>query len=90
MPVEVDIPTKPWYASWTVWFNALSIIAVLLADIVDANSGLNLPQGFVERAMQALAAINIVLRVFKTTQPINAGTSTVRATLHHPVTLEDE
>lgn len=68
--MKIDVPTKSWVTSATVWFNILTIVAMVLAELVDANSGLSLPKDWVSYALQAQAIVNILLRVFKTNLPI--------------------
>jgi len=69
--VSVAVPTTPWYASWTLWFNgaaaAMEIIQLL------AGAALIPPGG----ATLAVTGLNVLLRALKTEAPISfTGTPT--------------
>lgn len=55
---------KPWYLSKTVFVNALTAIATVMAQMADV-----LPPEWAPKIVTALAVVNLILRVV-TTQPI--------------------
>ena len=85
--MQIDIPTKSWVTSATVWFNILTIAAMVLAELVDAQSGLELPKNWLGYALQAQAVVNIVLRVFKTNLPIGPEGGVKSVTVEPPKTI---
>lgn len=62
----MQVPTKPWYKSWTIIAQLLALLAAFLDGVLQMNV---LPGYAVEVIVSVLAVINIALR-FKTTQPI--------------------
>lgn len=61
---------KVWYESKTVWLNALTVIAAILAFIVDTQMAGGLPFDLDPRYIAiALGIVNIVLRAM-TNQPL--------------------
>ena len=59
---------KKWYKSKTVWFNVLTVVTGVIA--LAAASEDIIPGQYIKYALFAVAAINIVLRVFFTTESV--------------------
>lgn len=66
------IPTKPWWKSWTIWANALGMLALGVGIVVDNAALLELPDPWVAYLTVGLAIANAALR-FKTVQPIDGS-----------------
>lgn len=67
-PAPVVVIPKPWWKSATVWVNALTIVGMVLAadevrELLGAKLGMQTATGL-------LAAINVLLRYFKSGAPI--------------------
>ncbi len=58
--------TKPWYLSKTIWINCLTLAATMIGDM----SG-QLPEGWSQYSVAALAIVNVALR-FITSLPVTA------------------
>lgn len=67
--MQIDIPTKPWYASKTVWLNAIGLLVLVLGIVIDNATPLALPPQALAWLGVLLAVANGVLR-FVTSQPI--------------------
>lgn len=73
----VTASVKPWYESATIWFNIISLVVVFLQEFTD----LHIIDQFITNPFQAqhvtdwiiglVAVMNIVLRIFKTKQPVS-------------------
>lgn len=80
---QVLVKAKPWWKSATVWVNGVVITAAVLVEVQEAL--VELPAGLVpgwltEALITALAVVNIVLRVAKTTLPTTtSGQPTAKA-----------
>ena len=55
------IQTKPWYFSWTIWFNVLILLLVFLNSV---SAFIPFPTSFV---MEMTALLNLLLRLKTTT-----------------------
>ena len=64
-----DVQTKGWYASKTVWFNILSLVAA-----VAALKGLNLSSDDVVALSAGVSTVGNILLRFATDTPIGAKT----------------
>lgn len=65
----IVVTAKPWYRSLTVWLNVAGIGAAILSGILELD--------FIKSSWNigVLGILNVVLRVFKTAQPVTvAGT----------------
>lgn len=72
MPDAVELETKPWYRSTTLWFNALALLVYLLGVFLDNYHALGIVLPASWAAWLAMASIlgNAALR-FKTARPIS-------------------
>lgn len=64
---KVVVTAKPWWRSLTVWLNVASIGAALLTGLLELD--------FIKSSWNigVLGILNVVLRVFKTTQPVTVA-----------------
>lgn len=63
--------TKPFWESRTLWVNGLTVIAMILAFLIDAQSANGLPFDLDARWIAlALGIVNIILRSV-TSQPVS-------------------
>ena len=60
---------KAWYTSKVVWVNFLTMLALMLEIFTVANNSALLPPALVPWIAVAIAFVNIVLRVWFTTEP---------------------
>ena len=58
--------TKSVFASATVWVNVLTLVAAFGAEVAG-----ELPPEAAKYVLMGVAFANIILRVFKTTQPVH-------------------
>jgi hypothetical protein len=69
---------KAWYTSWTLWINGLSVVAVAIT-LVGQNAGaLQLSAQTIAYGTIALAVVNALIRVLRTSEPI-AGSPAAQA-----------
>jgi hypothetical protein len=68
-PTKEENPVKSIFKSWTVWANLAGGIAALAAAVAKSDVVANNPE-YAAYAATAMAVINLVLRVFKTKEPI--------------------
>lgn len=63
----VVVTAKPWWRSLTVWLNVAGIGAALLTGLLELD--------FIKSSWNigVLGVLNVMLRVFKTTQPVTVG-----------------
>lgn len=57
---------KPWYQSTTIWFNGLSLLALAAVEI----QKWEIPDEWKMRVMAVAGVVNLLLRVFKTSDPV--------------------
>lgn len=55
--------TKPWYKSWTIWFNILSVIAIIVEQYFDLIKPLVSDKAYAIIVI-VVASFNLYLRVF--------------------------
>lgn len=67
--------SKPWYQSTTVWFNVLAAAALILGAVADNALSLGLPVQVVPWITLAIAVVNILIRVLRTSQPLEVGST---------------
>ena len=75
------VVAKPWWRSWTLWFNALALLGVFLAAVTEQ---MQLTPMQAQWITVALAVINAALRL-RTTHPISATSGQVREIPVDPV-----
>jgi hypothetical protein len=64
------VATKPWYESTTVWFNGLTMVAAFLGYFTQQVWVVEHPQVLLDAGF-AIAAVNSLLRLFKTNSAIS-------------------
>jgi hypothetical protein len=64
-------PAKPWYESWVLWFNVLTLVVTVAGVFTDP--ALASDPRIVTVAIAVVTAGNAALRILRTAQPI-AGT----------------
>lgn len=65
---QITTTVKPWYKSWTVWYNVLTTAA----DVGATAAGVPIPIS--PKKIQLFnAGINILLRLFKSKHPLNTN-----------------
>lgn len=69
--VHHDLEPRPWYTSWTLWWNVVSAVVAIGGIFADPTLGFD-PR-IVAVAAAIITAGNVALRVMKTSMPI-AGT----------------
>lgn len=67
------MPVKPWYHSWTVWFNVASVLIIIAGYIADNALRLGLPPQWGEYAAGVVAIGNAVIRLLRTSQPLSTN-----------------
>ena len=55
--------TKPWYKSWTIWFNILSVIGIVIEQYFDLIKPLVSDKAYAIIVI-VVASFNLYLRVF--------------------------
>jgi len=53
--------------SWTVWLNTIPALLVMLQQLLDLNI---VPAKYAWTIFVLMSALNLILRIFKTTKPI--------------------
>jgi hypothetical protein len=61
------MPSRPWYTSFTVWLNIISLVLFVLQD---ADFIALVPDTWETFVAKIVLALNLVLRVFKTNSAI--------------------
>jgi len=84
--MQVDIPTKTAQSSLTLWLNLLTVAIVVLGVIVDNAQLLDIPAAVLGYIAVANAALNALLRIYKTAQPIGPEGGTKSVTVDLPKT----
>lgn len=67
MPVEA----KNWYKSAAIWLNVGAAVALVLGILIDNALQLGIPAQWVAYAGTALAIVNGLLRLLRTSQPLS-------------------
>ena len=70
--MSANTTPKPFYASKMVWFNAITTLIAVLSLLPQA-SGLDLPPQVANYALLAVGVLNVILRVWFTTAPIEGA-----------------
>lgn len=55
--------TKPWYKSWTIWFNILSVVGIVIEQYFDLIKPLVSDKAYAIIVI-VVASFNLYLRVF--------------------------
>lgn len=53
--------------SWTVWLNTIPALLIMLQQLLDLNI---VPAKYAWTIFALMSALNLILRIFKTTKPI--------------------
>jgi len=61
--------TKPWYESWTVWINVVTVVG-LMGEYLAGRPFTHANPDLYEAVVGVVALANIVLRIVKTDQPV--------------------
>lgn len=73
VPVTIQVEPKVWYESKVLWFNALTIIAVVIAFLMQQQAAGTLPFNLSpEWVVFIQAVINLILR-FVTSAPVTGS-----------------
>jgi hypothetical protein len=64
---------KPFLHSWTLWFNVLSVAAIILGAIADSQLALGIPPQVGAWVAMGLAVVNACIRLLRTSQPLSIG-----------------
>lgn len=59
-------PVKPWWTSTTIWVNGLTLLSLGAMEV----QKWELPDEWKARVVAFLAVVNLLLRVFKTSDPV--------------------
>lgn len=62
---------KPWWQSWALWLNIMTIVALALGYIADNALQLGIPPQVGPWVALALAVVNALIRLFRTSQPLS-------------------
>lgn len=68
--MQVDLPTKPWYQSLTIWVNIVGTLLAVVTLIVDGATDLHIPAQAVVYLLAAQGVITVVLRSLRANLPI--------------------
>lgn len=86
MQTTVEVPTKTAQSSLTLWLNILTVAIVVLGVIADNAQVLDLPAAALGYVAVANAALNALLRIYKTALPIGPEGSSKSVTVDLPKT----
>ena len=59
----MEVKTKPWYKSWTIWFNILSVIGIVIEQYFDLIKPLVSDKAYAIIVI-VVASFNLYLRIF--------------------------
>ena len=71
----MEVPTKPWYLSQTIWLNVVALLIEIVGTILDSAGLLQLPPQWQTYLGVVVAVLNIIKR-WLTTQPLGPAGST--------------